>query len=170
MFFFRNGLKSLALADPRTGQQQTILSETNAMLGDASWSPSSGNLVLVASLPTRKQIEVVHLNSITLRSETAVLMPAEPGTPMRPRWFANGSGIVYISNRDGFMCLYRRSFDEARRKFTGPTVVAHIHHQRASIDEVLPRVLNLSADGDSLFLNLGEQSSTIEVGNLVQGR
>ncbi|GAA3757382.1 serine/threonine-protein kinase [Terriglobus aquaticus] len=168
MFFFRSGLKALSLADPRTGQQQPVLSETEAMLGDASWSAATSNLVLVASSPARKRIEVVHLNSIDLHPQRSVFMPEEPGTPLHPRWYGNGTGIVYTSNRDGFMCLYRRRFDVAKQRFGEPIVAAHIHNQRASIDEVLPRVLNLSTDGDSLFLNLGEQSSTIQVGTLAQ--
>ncbi|WP_419806301.1 protein kinase domain-containing protein [Terriglobus sp.] len=166
-FLFRDGAHTLALFDIETQQRRAILTDATAVLGDACWSSDVNGLVLIKTAGTRKQITVLNLNRATAQPEGPETSVVEDrGNPMRPRWFNKGRNLLYVSNRDGFMCLYLRRFDEKKRVFGEPFALAHFHHQRASIDDVLPRALNLSVDQDSLFLNLGEQSSTIQVGEL----
>ncbi len=166
-FFYRDSAHSVSAADPRTGQQITVLHDPSAMLGDASWSPANGYLALVSTVDAQRQFVAVHLNGTTMQPDGPVLrLTKEPGGPMHPRWFGQGHGIVYVSNHEGALCLYTRSFNIAARTFGVPVAVAHFETQRASINDVTPRAFNLSADGDTVYLNLGEQSSTIEVGLL----
>ncbi len=170
-FFFRDGTHSVSLADPRTGQQQVILTFPGASVGDVGWSATNNVMTYVLSKEAGKQIHAVHLDPATGRPVGAeVTMEAEGGTPVHPRWFDGGRGIVYVSNKDGFLCIYARHFDDRSRRFGRPFAVAHFHNQRASIDEVLPRVFNLSAEADTAYFNLGEQNSAIELGRFVQGR
>lgn len=166
-FFFHEGANALGLGDLATGQITRILSDSSAVFTDASWSPTTGEMIIAKTGSTLRQLAVVHLNSLTGVPD-GPLYPIPEGldSPIRPQWLADGRGIVYVSGRDGFMCLYTRRFDLVRRSFGEPVAFAHFHHERASIDEVLPRVLNLSVDRDTLFLNLGEHNSTIEVGQI----
>ena len=166
-FFFRDGTHAVGLADPRTGRQQVILKYPGASIDDVCWSAASNVMAYVLSKNTRKQMYAIHLDPGTAQPDSAeVTIGAEGGSAIHPRWFGEGKGILYISNKDGFLCIYARDFDGISRKFGRPIAVAHFHNQRTSIDEVLPRVFNLSADGDTAYFNLGEQNSTIELGQL----
>ena len=110
----------------------------------------------------------VHLPHSTAKVEGRwIPIPDEGVSVEHPRWSGDGQTIFYISNSDGFSCIYGQAFSPQNSEPVGPPfAVAHFHNQRASIDNVFPMARNLSVDGDSIYFNLGEQSSTIWIGSL----
>ncbi|WP_047495743.1 protein kinase [Terriglobus sp. TAA 43] len=168
-FFFRDEAHgTVNMMDVLSGTQKIILQASDRSIGDVSWSSESGLLLFTESRSDRKQIYAVHLNPQTGEADpTWLLIPTGAGTPWHPRWSGDGKTIFYVSNSDGFSCVYGLSFIASTRKFGVPFDVAHFHKQRASIDNVLPRAFNMSVAGETIYLNLGEQSSTIQLGKLV---
>ncbi len=171
-FFYRDGRhSSIALLDPRTGARQILLQKPDASLNDVSWSSANGFAVFVESIGDRKKMYAVRLRPGSGQPVGSWLPIAdEQGTPLHPRWSGDGKTIFYVSNLDGFSCIYGRSFTASSSALGPRFPVAHFHNQRASIDNVLPRVFNLSASDDTLYLNLGEQSSTIQLGAIKSRR
>ncbi|SDF46123.1 protein kinase domain-containing protein [Terriglobus roseus] len=168
-FFFRDEKhRTVNLMNRGDGSQKVILGAPGLSLGDVSWSPENGFLLFIEEKEDRKLMYAVRLNPQTGEAETNWLaIPVGSGTPWHPRWSGDGKTIYYVSNGDGFSCIYGLPFNAKTRAFGAPFDVAHFHKQRASIDNVLPRAFNLSVSGDTIYLNLGEQSSTIQLGKLV---
>jgi Tol biopolymer transport system component len=169
-FFYREGMPSvIKMADPRTGNSWVVLQEDGAELSDSSWSPANEMMLFTETKGDRKQMFAVHLPRSTAKVEGKWIPIPDTGiSPEHPRWSGDGHTIFYFSNKDGFSCIYGQTFSSERAESAGISfAVAHFHNQRASIDNVFPRVRNLSVDGDSIYFNLGEQSSTIWLGSLV---
>ncbi|MEZ2345549.1 protein kinase [Terriglobus sp. RCC_193] len=169
MFFFRDeALGTVNLMDADSGTQKVILQGADRSVGDVSWSSENSLLLFIESRSDRKRMYAVHLNPQTGEADrTWISIPTGAGTPWHPRWSGDGKTIFYVSNTDGFMCIYGLPFDERTKTPGVPFDVAHFHKQRASIDNVLPRAFNMSVAGDTIYLNLGEQSSTIQLGKLI---
>ena len=77
----------------------------------------------------------------------------------KPRWSPGGDWLYYISDRDGFVCVWAQRFHAAAGKLAGePKVVQHFHSGRnfASVYG-----LELSVADDKVVFNLGEDSGNI---------
>ena len=168
-FFYRDGLPStIHMADPRSGATHTVLEETGASLDDATWSPANQHLLFTETNGGVKRIFAARLPQATAKvTGKWILIPDAGVSPQHARWSGDGRTIVYVSNSDGFTCIYGWSFSPEKDQVIGrPFPIAHFHNARASIDNVFPRSFNLSVDRDSVFFNLGEQTSTIWTGQL----
>jgi Tol biopolymer transport system component len=80
----------------------------------------------------------------------------------KPQWSPNGSEIFYSSNRDGFMCLWRRKVDPRGSPVGEPKFLLHMHKATFSPMQLsnVPSY-NLSASSGMVYFN----STTIN-GNL----
>ena len=168
-FFYRDGMPSIIkMADPRTGATRIVLQEDGAALSDASWSPVNELMLFTETKGDRKQMFAVRLPRSTANVEGRWIPIPDKGISVEhPRWSGDGRTIFYSSNSDGFTCIYGQAFSPERGEVVGkPFSVAHFHNQRASIDNVFPRARTLSVDGNSVYFNLGEQSSTIWIGSV----
>ena len=168
-FFYRDGLPSqIRMSDPRTGETQVAVSEIGASLGEANWSPVNEMLLFTEARGDHKRVFAVRFPRSTSRWEGHWIgVTDEKMLADRPRWSGDGKTIFYISNRDGFLCIWGQAFSSATKQIVGkPFPVQHFHNLRASIDNVFPRSFNLSVSGDTVYFNLGEQSSSIWTGSI----
>lgn len=166
-FFYRSGVPSqISLADQRTGVPGVTIAKSNASLDDASWSPANEMLLFSEMKDDKRRIFAVSFPRASRKPEGLwIELPATTGAPDHPRWSADGRTVFYTSDQDGSICVYGQTFSPENRQFVGtPFTVTHFHHGRASISNVLSRSFNLTVGGGSLYLNLGEQSSTIQMG------
>ena len=157
------------MADPRTGLQQALLRANDGSLSDASWSAANELLLFTQVKNEKKRLFAVRLPRATGKIEgNWINIPVE-GTPDRPRWSADGKAIFFVSTQDGFRCIYGQAFSGSAPQ-GAPYAIAHFHHGHRAIDTVLPRSFNMSVGEKSLFFNLGDQSSAIELGHLSSSR
>ncbi|MFL6351640.1 MAG: winged helix-turn-helix domain-containing protein [Bryobacteraceae bacterium] len=85
----------------------------------------------------------------------------------KPRWSPDGNLIYFISNRDGFFCLWaQRLAAQTKRPIGTPVSIAHFHGGRLSLANVGFSVLGLSVARDKIAFNLGELTGNIWVTNL----
>jgi serine/threonine protein kinase len=168
-FFYRDGMPSaIKMANPRTGDIRLVLQENGAALSDATWSPVNELMLFTETKGDRRRMFAVRLPRLSAKVEGKWIQIRDKGVSLEhPRWSGDGRTIFYFSNSDGFSCIYGQSFSPEKGETVGkPFALAHFHNQRASIDNVISRSRNLSVDGDSIYFNLGEQSSTIWIGSL----
>jgi Tol biopolymer transport system component len=88
------------------------------------------------------------------------------GTTMdrEPFWSPDRRRLYFLSDRDGFRCIWARPMDSQTAQPTGPTyAVAHFHHARELLRGTAPSVgsIGLSASADSLIFTLAESSGNI---------
>jgi serine/threonine protein kinase len=170
-FLYRDGLPSvIKMADPRTGEARVVLQEKGASLSEASWSSANEMMLFTETKGDLKRMFAVRVSRSSGEvGGNWIAIPDRGVSPDHPRWSGDGRTIFYISNSDGFSCIYGLAFSPEKGEVVGaPFAVAHFHNQRASIDNVFARSLNLSVDGNSIYFNLGEQSSTIWIGMLAK--
>ena len=168
-FFYRDGLPSvIRMANPRSGETQIVLRERAASLSEANWSSTNDLLLFTETRGDSKRIYTVRFPRASSRAEGRWIPVTKEGVwADHPRWSGDGKTIFYISNQDGFLCIWGQRFSAENGTIKGePFAVAHFHNLRASIDNVFPWSFNLSVAGESAYFNLGEQNSSIWIGSL----
>jgi serine/threonine protein kinase/dipeptidyl aminopeptidase/acylaminoacyl peptidase len=169
-FFYSGNVPSrIMIADLKTGTSRAALEGHSGSVGNADWSPANQYLLFTASPDgSRKQIFAV-------RFPHAIGQPAGNSSPVtseselsdRPRWSGDGKTVFYLSNRDGFYCVWGQHFDSVLGKVTGaPFAVRHFHNTRISPGGVKQSSFAMAVSGDSVFLNLGEVTESIWTGKL----
>lgn len=80
----------------------------------------------------------------------------------KPRWSPDGSLIYFISERDGFRCIWAQRVDAATKKPKGePFNVHHLHASRRSLRNVGLGPLEISVARNAMIFNLGEITGNI---------
>jgi hypothetical protein len=92
---------------------------------------------------------------------------AEPTATNRiPAWSPHGNALYWISDRDGFRCLWARRLAPGSRRPVGPAEpVTHFHHVRRSLQRhrgVDSRV-GLEVTSGMVLLSLGDLTGNIYV-------
>jgi len=81
-----------------------------------------------------------------------------------PVWAPNGRMVYFLSERDGFRCIWAQRLDASSRKPVGePFVVEHFHTARQSLKRVGNRSdrIGLSVSSDRMVLSFGELTGNI---------
>jgi len=161
---------SIYMIDPQTGERRFVLKQDGVSLSEPSWSPKTEFLLFTRQSEDqgKKQIMAVRLprSSASAEGNWVPITPASESSD-RPRWSGDGKTIFYVSTRDGSSCLWGQSFNPQAGEPVGPPfAVMHYHNRKNSIDVIAPKSFNLSVAGDSIYFNLGEQSSSIWIGKL----
>jgi hypothetical protein len=168
--FYRDGLtSSINLIDVNTGKSRVVVPANGAVLSHASWSPENEYLLFTETRSGgSKRVFTVRFPRSTGSAvgERIPITDAGEGSD-QAHWSGDGKTVFYLSKRDGFSCIWGRSFDPRSGKLRGPAfAVVHYHNPGTSIDLVVPESFNLSVAGDSIFFNLGEYTSSIWIGLL----
>lgn len=92
---------------------------------------------------------------------------ADEGWADKPRWSPDANVIYFISNRDGFFCLWAQRVDKSKHPIGAPASIAHFHGSRLSVGNVgSGGVIEISVARDKIAMNLGELTGNIWVTNL----
>jgi Tol biopolymer transport system component len=81
-----------------------------------------------------------------------------------PYWAPDGRRLFFISDRDGFRCIWARDVDPRTGRPTAPAVaIAHFHHARELLRSDQPNIggIGLTAAGDSLVFTVAESSGNL---------
>jgi eukaryotic-like serine/threonine-protein kinase len=92
----------------------------------------------------------------------------DEGWADKPRWSPDGNVVYFISNRDGFFCLWaQRVAADSKRPVGPPLAMAHFHGSRSSMDNVGPGgAMAISVARDKIAFNLGELTGNLWVTNV----
>jgi eukaryotic-like serine/threonine-protein kinase len=80
----------------------------------------------------------------------------------KPRWSPDSKSIYFISERDGFRCIWRQRLDPVTRQPSGaPAEVAHFHQAKLSMRNLDLGPLAFQVGQDKLIFSLGEISGNV---------
>jgi eukaryotic-like serine/threonine-protein kinase len=80
----------------------------------------------------------------------------------KPRWSPDGNRIYFVSDRDGFACLWSQPVEPDTKRPVGPPLpLYHIHQVRRSILNVSYGLMDIAVAPDKIVLNLSEITGNI---------
>lgn len=173
-FFYREGTPSkIKMMDLDTGNVRTVLESADTSLSEANWSPQSQYLLFKATSGRGGgKIYAVAFPASTERAG-ANWVPVTSGSEeaAQAKWSDDGKTILYLSRRDGYLCIWGQAFDAHTGWIVGePFPVMHYHSARLTPDAIIDDYRSLSAAGDSVYLDVGELRDTVWIGSLKRGR
>jgi len=81
-----------------------------------------------------------------------------------PYWAPDGRRLFFISDRDGFRCIWGRDIDPHTGRPAGPAVpIAHFHHARELLGSPVPTpgAIGLTATADALVFTVAESTGNL---------
>jgi hypothetical protein len=85
-----------------------------------------------------------------------------------PRWSSDGNSIYFLSDRDGFRCVWTRNLDKQTKQPIGSIYpFVHLHSARLSLTHVPDSGhVSVCSLGNKLILSIGELTGNIWVTEL----
>jgi serine/threonine protein kinase len=160
----------IKMSDISSGESKSILEANDYSLADATYSAETGYLLFSASRTgNTKQIFAVSLSKSGQPVAGSWIPISDASSSSdKPQWSGDGKTVLYLSNRDGFSCIWGQRVDSAAKPVSSPFAVMHYHNPRFSLGAVVDRALNLSAAEDSLYFNIGEINTSVWTGVLTR--
>jgi eukaryotic-like serine/threonine-protein kinase len=150
----------IGAVDP-SGHTTTVVQSSGSALFSPSVSADGRWMVLIRRTPPNDHRVMVVPLAGTVAAKDGWIPVSEPGSWVdKPRWAAAGNAVYYVSDHDGFVCIWVRRLDGATKQPVGePMAVAHFHSGRISLGAVY--ALDFSAAEDKVVFNLREASGHI---------
>ena len=172
-FFTQTAPSKIMLMDIHASASRVALDAGSTSVGDADWSPANQHLLFTALAEgSRKRIFAVRFPQATSQPVGHwIPITGESESGDRPRWSADGKVVFYLANRDGSDCVWGQRFDPVLGEVRGsPFAVMYFHNPRLSPGSVRSSSFAMAVSGDSVFLNLGEETESIWTGKFKPAR
>jgi len=143
-----------------SGTKRVLLRHDRDSLANPQFSPDGRWIAFHAIRgPTQRQI----LISSDPPDENWIAVTDGTGLDRNCAWSPDGSVLYYISERDGFRCIWAQRLDAASKKPAGVAFpAAHFHSARRSLFELGDvGAIGLSVAPDKLIFSLGEVTGNI---------
>ena len=160
---------ALAVLDLATLEQTVLVEERDYLLYQARFSPDGRWFSFQASG------DVVDSQLFIIPYRPGSVVPREEWTQVtdgigwydKPRWSQDGNIMYFISDHDGFRCIYGRRLDPSTKKPVGERFdVRHFHRSRISMLNVSLGPLEVSVARNKIVFNLGERTGNIWMAEL----
>jgi Tol biopolymer transport system component len=165
---FSSGDDQVHSLDLRSGRDKLFLNKPGISLFQSKFSPDDQWIAVGGAHPDegRWQSEIL-------------LVPVEHGTPAppdrwiavdhhpngwddKPRWSPGGNLIYFISDRDGYLCLWAQRLESQRKRLMGtPFPVYHFHNARLSMANLDTGILEIGIAKDKIIVGLGELTGNV---------
>jgi Tol biopolymer transport system component len=156
----------IAVLDVATGKSTTILRSKTKRIYTPRLSPDRRLLcftVVNASRERRTHLVQFRGNSLIAEEEWRLLTGSASIDERQPFWSPGGGFLYFVSEQDGFRCIWAVRFDPATAKAIGkPFPVHHAHQYRQSLldfNDVAD--IGLSLAGKTLILAVREIQANI---------
>jgi len=155
---------AISSLDLQTGQETILLQQNGTTIDQASVSPDQKWIAFLSlSRAERSQVFVAPLHSSLIGQEEWVPITKEDRWFDKPRWSKDGRSLVFFSNRDDFLCIWRQALDLQMHAAGEPQPVLHMHKARISPIHLSRIAANLSLSEDNVFFNATEISARVWV-------
>jgi hypothetical protein len=157
-----DGLGRVVLPDGGEPARLVTLPEGWLLL-DADLSPDEHRVALSLGLPDgRMRIVVVPLGSAPVSAEEGILVADGRSWASSPRWAPDGRFLYYLSDRDGFNCVWATPFGPGTKRPAGePFAALHAHRTEMKMTAPSKGLFALSVSARGLILSAAEISGEI---------
>lgn len=152
--------------DVQSGSEKLFLRRPGFVLFQAKFSPDTGSVAVegvLANDGTQSQIFVVPIENGAPAPPDRWLAIDHPSRwDDKPRWSPKGNLIYFISDRDGYLCLWAQRVASHGKELVGtPFPVYHFHDARLSMANVDTGILEIGVAEDKIVIGLGELTGNI---------
>jgi len=155
--------KRIDLIQVKSGERSPLIQYAHALLAPQI-SPDGRWISLHINLDTREvPITIVPLRD-GVAAEEREWVKITDGKPldMLPNWSPDGNLLYFLSDRDGFRCVWAQRLEPASKKPLGSAfAVYHSHDRRRSIENVSYEYIGLSLSRDQLVFPMCELTGNI---------
>jgi eukaryotic-like serine/threonine-protein kinase len=156
--------REIHVLDVATGQRHPFLQHREASLTMPRLSPDGRYVAFTMVRPGRaRRIYVAPLGDGPIPEQQWTVVVDGSDFDRQPFWAPSGSLIYFLSERDGFRCVWAQRIDPATRRAVGQPFGAHHMHQTRYSLQAIPDVatIGLSIAGDQLFYASFEMQANV---------
>jgi Tol biopolymer transport system component len=166
LLYSKSNPDRVLLLEPDSGKSYELLRKEGSSVWGARVSPD-GKWLTLNITPTASQSQIFIAPFDPARRAAIPFsewIPVTDGSAWddKPRWAPDGNSIYFISERDGFRCIWWQRLDRATRRPLGPAApVLHFHQARLSMRNLNMGSLSFQVAADRLIFGLGELTGNI---------
>ncbi len=140
-----------------------FLEASGANLFQAQYSPGDHWLALLKMQGGKNALYVIPLRKgVPAQRQAWIPVVVEETWVDKPRWSPDGNLLYFLSDRDGFRCVWSQRLNPVAKSPEGaPTPVYHFHNHPISILNVPIGSVELEVIRDRLLITLGEVTGNI---------
>jgi eukaryotic-like serine/threonine-protein kinase len=152
----------LYLADLETGRERPFAERPGFTLFQAQFSPD-GQAVALLGCRGDCQIFIAPVeNDHAAAWKNWVAIDHVSNWDDKPRWSPSGDLLYFVSDRDGYLCLWAQRIDRRTKKPSGrPFAVYHLHTARLSMSNLDTGALEIAVAKNRILLGLGEFTGNV---------
>ncbi len=145
-----------------SGSRTPVLKASAGVIRDAVVSPDDKWLAVQLSKPAGGYaIYLCPMRDQIVPEQEWLLAVEETSYQQSPRWAANGNLLYFLSERDGYSCIWAQRLDPATKRPVGDAVAVH-HEHRSRFGINRPRGWeSISVSRDKLIFGLAEMTANI---------
>src|SRR5215831_14807515 len=159
----------VSILDVATKLRTPLLQHAKYMLWNPRFSPDDRWVSFNATEPGRSRIFVAPVLDQGPVPEQDWITIADTGWDDKPRWSPDGEALYFVSDRDGFRCIWAQRLDSQKRPLGAAIAVFHAHDRTRSLSDVGPGDLSISVARDKIVFNMNERAGNLWLIN-VDGR
>jgi hypothetical protein len=161
----------VGLFDLVARKNSELLRVSGHAVTQASFSPDDRWICFLAGVgPEQNQVYIIPFRKSVAAPPRAEWIAVTDGAAFAglPRWSPDGNMVYFVSERDGFRCLWVQRLNPQNKRPVGPPLaVYHFHDARRSLTNVGSiGFTGLGIGHDKIVFNLGELTGSIWMGQL----
>ena len=155
--------------DSSSGKQVRILYESGRRFHETRFSPDARWVVTGAIYPRQILLAPFRGEQEIPLSEW-ISVAEEVQQKRHPVWSPDGNLIYFLSDRDGFRCIYGQRLEPQTKRPRGtPIAVRHFHQTSQSLLQTDPSSIALSLGGGLLVFGMNEAKGNIWISEPAPG-
>jgi len=152
---------TIEMAERSTLRTTAFLSDSNSDLFQAHFSPDGHWVAFNANQDSDSRIYIAPFSTHPVPKENWIPITDGGGWDDKPRFFPDGKLIFFISDRDGFRCIWAQHLTSDMHPLGAAFPVYHFHSARRSLANVPIGRLDLAAGPGTLIFNQVEYSGNL---------
>jgi Tol biopolymer transport system component len=152
----------VVLRNLNQGSAITILRNGPLVFDQASVSPDGRAIAYLGVRDAEhSQLFVAPFNRTAIDPTSSMAVTSAESWHDKPRWTAKGDALVYLSDRDGFPCIWKQEIGAGLKTLGPPTPVVHFHNVQVSPQHLSRLAFNLSVATDTVLYNAADVHANI---------
>ncbi len=155
----------VSLLDLASGKKTGLVEYEPVRLWSPYFSPDDRWIALIVrDVPDRSQLRLVPVGGggTPLPQENWIAVTDAASWNDKPHWSPDGRILYFISDRDGFRCIWVQRLDPATKRPQGDArPVYHSHSLRRSLMNMRDGPLDISVASDKVVFPMGERTGNI---------